>query len=58
MRESLPAEVAMLVGGCALPAYRDALEKIGAVPIENPADLLATAPGGEICRTRLSAWMA
>jgi len=35
MRESLPAEVALLVGGCALPAYRDALEKIGAVSIEN-----------------------
>lgn len=42
LRESLPAEVKLLVGGRAMPAYRDALEKVGALPIENLAQLGAT----------------
>jgi DNA-binding transcriptional MerR regulator/methylmalonyl-CoA mutase cobalamin-binding subunit len=35
LRESLPAEVKLLAGGRALPAYRDALKRVGALPIEN-----------------------
>ncbi len=42
LRESLPAEVKLLAGGRAMPAYRDALEKVGALPIENLAQLGAT----------------
>ncbi|MBE0540666.1 MAG: MerR family transcriptional regulator [Verrucomicrobia bacterium] len=44
LRESLPAEVKLLTGGRAMPAYREALEKVGALPIENLAQL-------GICRT-------
>jgi DNA-binding transcriptional MerR regulator/methylmalonyl-CoA mutase cobalamin-binding subunit len=39
LRECMPGEVEMLVGGRAMPAYRDALEKVGALPIENLAQL-------------------
>ena len=42
LRESLPADVKLLVGGRAMPAYRDACEKAGALPIENLAQLGAT----------------
>ena len=42
LRESLPAEVKLLAGGRAMPAYRDALEKVGALPIENLAQLGST----------------
>jgi MerR family transcriptional regulator, light-induced transcriptional regulator len=35
LRESLPAEVALLVGGRAMPAYHHALENMAAIPIEN-----------------------
>ena len=42
LRDSLPAEVKLLAGGRAMPAYRDALEKIGALPIEDLAQLGAT----------------
>lgn len=42
LRQSLPPEVRLLVGGRAMPAYREALEKIGALPIENLAQLGAT----------------
>ncbi len=42
LRDLLPAGVALLVGGRALPAYRQGLEKIGALPIEDLAHLGAT----------------
>jgi DNA-binding transcriptional MerR regulator/methylmalonyl-CoA mutase cobalamin-binding subunit len=42
LRESLPPEVAILVGGRAMPAYRDALEKIGATQVSDLTDLCAT----------------
>jgi MerR family transcriptional regulator, light-induced transcriptional regulator len=42
LRNSLPAEVPLLAGGRAMPAYRDALEKVGALPIENLAQLGST----------------
>jgi len=42
LRESLPGEVKLLVGGRAMPAYRAALEKVAAIPIENLAQLGAT----------------
>ncbi len=42
LRESLPAEVKLLAGGRAMPAYRDALERVGALPMENLAQLGAT----------------
>lgn len=35
LREALPAETALLVGGRAMPAYREALEKLGAVLAED-----------------------
>jgi hypothetical protein len=35
----LPAEVAVLVGGRALPAYRATLESLGAVQIEELAQV-------------------
>jgi DNA-binding transcriptional MerR regulator/methylmalonyl-CoA mutase cobalamin-binding subunit len=37
IRQSLPPEVALLVGGRAMPAYRDLLERLGAIPV---ADLV------------------
>lgn len=42
LRKSLPGEVKLLAGGRAMPAYREALEKVGALPIENLAQLGAT----------------
>jgi DNA-binding transcriptional MerR regulator/methylmalonyl-CoA mutase cobalamin-binding subunit len=42
LRESLPGEVKLLAGGRAMPAYREALEKIGALPIENLTQLGTT----------------
>jgi DNA-binding transcriptional MerR regulator/methylmalonyl-CoA mutase cobalamin-binding subunit len=39
LRELLPAEMALLVGGRAMPACREALANLGAVPIENLAQL-------------------
>jgi DNA-binding transcriptional MerR regulator/methylmalonyl-CoA mutase cobalamin-binding subunit len=39
LRELLPAETALLVGGRAMPAYRDDLLRIGAVLIEDLAQL-------------------
>jgi DNA-binding transcriptional MerR regulator/methylmalonyl-CoA mutase cobalamin-binding subunit len=39
LREALPPEVKLLAGGRAMPAYRGALEKIGALPVENLAQL-------------------
>lgn len=39
LRELLPGEVAVLVGGRAMPAYRDALKQIGAFPINDLAHL-------------------
>lgn len=39
LREALPSQTALLVGGRAMPAYRDTLERIGAVPIETLAQL-------------------
>jgi DNA-binding transcriptional MerR regulator/methylmalonyl-CoA mutase cobalamin-binding subunit len=39
LRRSLPDEVKLLVGGRAMPAYREALEKVAALPIENLAQL-------------------
>jgi hypothetical protein len=39
LRRSLPGEVKLLVGGRAMPAYREALEKVGALPIENLTQL-------------------
>ena len=35
LRELLPPEVALLAGGRAMPAYRDALEKIGALQVKD-----------------------
>jgi MerR family transcriptional regulator, light-induced transcriptional regulator len=45
LRESLPAEVPLLVGGRAMPAYREALENVGAVLIENLVHLGSTLDG-------------
>jgi len=42
LRESLPPEVTLLVGGRAMPAYHDVLEKIGATQIAGLTDLCAT----------------
>jgi DNA-binding transcriptional MerR regulator/methylmalonyl-CoA mutase cobalamin-binding subunit len=42
LRESLPPEVAILVGGRAMPAYRDALGKIGATQVSDLTDLCST----------------
>ncbi len=41
LRELLPAEVAVLAGGRAMPAYRDALEQIAAMQIKDLAQLCA-----------------
>jgi len=42
LRQLLPAEVTLLVGGRAMPAYRDALEKIGAMQIKDLSHLNST----------------
>jgi DNA-binding transcriptional MerR regulator/methylmalonyl-CoA mutase cobalamin-binding subunit len=39
LREMLPADVAILAGGRAMPAYRDTIQKIGAVPTGDLSDL-------------------
>jgi DNA-binding transcriptional MerR regulator/methylmalonyl-CoA mutase cobalamin-binding subunit len=43
--DALPPETALLVGGRAMPAYRDILEKAGAVPVESLAHLGSTLDG-------------
>jgi DNA-binding transcriptional MerR regulator/methylmalonyl-CoA mutase cobalamin-binding subunit len=42
LREYLPPEVAILVGGRAMPAYRDALGRIGATQVSDLTDLCST----------------
>ena len=42
LRELLPAEVVVLAGGRAMPAYREVLETIGALQIKDLAHLCAT----------------
>jgi DNA-binding transcriptional MerR regulator/methylmalonyl-CoA mutase cobalamin-binding subunit len=42
LRESLPPEIMLLVGGRAMPAYHDALEKIGATQVTDLSDLSST----------------
>lgn len=42
LHESLPAETTLLVGGRAMPAYRDALEKIGATRVKDLTHLCST----------------
>ena len=42
LRESLPTEVTLLVGGRAMPAYREALDKIGATQIKDLAHFCST----------------
>lgn len=42
LHDALPAEVTLLVGGRAMPAYRAALEKIGARSMEDLTHLCAT----------------
>lgn len=42
LHELLPGEVVLLVGGRAMPAYRDALEHIGATPITDLPHLCST----------------
>jgi len=42
LHESLPPEVTLLVGGRATPAYRDALEKIGATQMKDLTHLCST----------------
>lgn len=42
LRELLPPEVALLIGGRAMPAYRDVIEKIGALQITNLGELSST----------------
>ncbi len=42
LRELLPGEVTLMVGGRAMPAYRNALEEIGALPIKDLAHLFST----------------
>lgn len=42
LRESLPPEVSLLVGGRAMPAYRDTLEEIGAVQMKDLAHFCST----------------
>lgn len=39
LREALPAETALLVGGRAMPAYEDILEKIGAMQVKDLSHL-------------------
>ena len=42
LREMLPAEIPLLIGGRAMPAYRDALEKLGALQVRDLDHLCAT----------------
>ncbi len=39
LRELLPSDVQLIAGGCAMPAYRGALDRIGAVPAGDLAQL-------------------
>ena len=42
LRELLPPKLPLLVGGRAMPAYRDALEKIGATQVKDLKHLCST----------------
>ena len=42
LHESMPANVTLLVGGRAMPAYREVLEKIGALQINDLPHLFST----------------
>jgi len=42
LHESLPPEILLLVGGRAMPAYHDVLEKIGATQVKDLAQLSST----------------
>lgn len=42
LRELLPPDVTLLVGGRAMPAYRQALDQIGALPMKDLAHFCAT----------------
>jgi len=42
LHESLPTEVSLLVGGRAMPAYRETLEKVGATQIKDLPHLCST----------------
>jgi len=42
LRESLPGEIPLLVGGRAAPAYQEALKKIGAVQVQDLPDFCST----------------
>jgi methylmalonyl-CoA mutase cobalamin-binding subunit len=42
LRESLPPEVMLLVGGRAMPAYREVLKKIGATQVTDLSQLCST----------------
>ncbi len=42
LREALPPEVAIIVGGRAISAYQDVLDKIGATPVKDLAHLSST----------------
>ena len=45
LRESLPAEIALLVGGRAVPAYHRFLVRLGAIPIDDLVHLGAVLDG-------------
>jgi DNA-binding transcriptional MerR regulator/methylmalonyl-CoA mutase cobalamin-binding subunit len=45
LRESLPGDISLLVGGRAMPAYREVLEKIGALQIKDLAHFCLTLDG-------------
>ena len=42
LRELLPSEITLLAGGRALPAYRETLDKIGALPVKDLAHFSST----------------
>ena len=42
LRELLPFEITLLAGGRALPAYRETLDKIGALPVKDLAHFSST----------------
>jgi hypothetical protein len=48
LRELLPPEVALLVGGRAAPAYREALDRIGALQTQDLGHLGSRLD--ELCR--------
>jgi len=45
LRELLPAEIPLLVGGRAMPAYRETLDQIRAAQVDNLKDLCTTLDG-------------